>query len=160
MKVKGGRKRFAIFILIMWIPFLPFIILDKELLMETKIFILVTNLIGWSLFIFVFIEKEPLKGNEAGERVMRFLENQKLILISFITAVIATVVLSFYELIFIIIFLYIFTISFAGVILSNLFFPLEYVFSVFSILKNNFSKFPKNITYLIHFISHISIISI
>lgn len=143
MKVKGGRKRFAIFILIMWIPFLPFIILDKELLMETKIFILVTNLIGWGLFIFIFIEKEPLKGNEAGERVMRFLENAKLILISFITAVIATVVLSFYELIFIIIFLYIFVISFAGVILSNLFFPLEYVFSVFPYSKITSQNFLK-----------------
>lgn len=142
-KIKGGRRRFAIFILVLWIPFIPFIILDEDLPIERKIFILVTHLIGWSLFIFIFIDKEPLYGNEIGEKVLQFLKNAKLILISFITAVIVTIVISFYDLFFLIIFLGILAISFTGVILSNLFFPLEYMVSVFPYSKITSQNFLK-----------------
>ena len=142
-KIKGGRRRFSIFILVLWIPFIPFIILDEDLPIETKIFILVTNLIGWSLFIFIFIDKEPLYRNEIGEKILQFLKNAKLILISFITAVIVTIVISFYDLFFLIIFLGILAISFTGVILSNLFFPLEYMVSVFPYSKITSQNFLK-----------------
>ncbi len=142
-KIKGGRRRFSIFILVLWIPFIPFIILDEDLPIERKIFILVTHLIGWSLFIFIFIDKEPLYGNEIGEKVLQFLKNAKLILISFITAVIVTIVISFYDLFFLIIFLGILAISFTGVILSNLFFPLEYMVSVFPYSKITSQNFLK-----------------
>ena len=142
-KIKGGRRRFSIFILVLWIPFIPFIIINEDLPIETKIFILVTNLIGWSLFIFIFIDKEPLYGNEIGEKVLQFLKNAKLILISFITAVIVTIVISFYDLFFLIIFLGILAISFTGVILSNLFFPLEYMVSVFPYSKITSQNFLK-----------------
>lgn len=142
-KIKGGRRRFSIFILVLWIPFIPFIIINEDLPIETKIFILVTHLIGWSLFIFIFIDKEPLYGNEIGEKVLQFLKNAKLILISFITAVIVTIVISFYDLFFLIIFLGILAISFTGVILSNLFFPLEYMVSVFPYSKITSQNFLK-----------------
>ena len=75
IKMKGGRKRFALFILIMWFIVLPFFITDESLGVSFKLFIIISNIAAWSLFIFLFVEKEEIKEKECGEKVRKFMEN-------------------------------------------------------------------------------------
>ena len=127
IKIKGGRRRLAIFILIMWLPFLPFFITD-DFPISFKLFIIISNIAGWSLFIFLFVEKEGIKGKECGERV--FVENGQLLFILLLSVISSIAITSFFDLLFPILFSGVMAISFFGAMLNNIFLLLEEILSI------------------------------
>ncbi|RLF50441.1 MAG: hypothetical protein DRN11_04660, partial [Thermoplasmata archaeon] len=60
----------------------PFFITDESLSVSFKLFIIIiSNIAAWSLFIFLFVEKEEIKEKECGEKVRKFMENGHILFI-------------------------------------------------------------------------------
>ena len=136
VKMKGGRKRFALFILIMWLIVLPFFITDESLGISFKLFIIISNIAAWSLFLLLFIEKEGIEGKECGEKVRKFVENGHILFILSLVVISSIAVTSFFDLWLLILFSGVIAISFFGAILSNILFnPLEDMLSIWYVSK-------------------------
>ncbi len=148
IKIKGGRKRLALFILIMWLIVLLFFITD-DFSLFFKLFIIISNIAGWSLIILLFVEKEGGKGKECGEKVKQFVENRRILFILLLVVISSIAVTSFFDLLFPILFSGVMAIPFFGAMLNNIFHPLEDMLSIWY-----FSKItsPVFIKFLIIFI--------
>ena len=144
VKMKGGRKRFALFILIMWLIVLPFFITDESLGVSFKLFIIIiSNIAAWSLFIFLFVEKEEIKEKECGEKVGKFMENGHILFILLLVVISSIAVTSFFDLLFLVLFSGVMAISFFGAMLNNIFHPLEDTLSIWYVSKITSSVFIK-----------------
>ena len=143
IKIKGGRKRFALFILIMWFIVLPFFITDESLSVSFKLFIIISNIAAWSLFIFLFVEKEEIKEKECGEKVRKFMENGHILFILLLVVISSIAVTSFFDLLFLVLFSGVMAISFFGAMLNNIFHPLEDTLSIWYVSKITSSVFIK-----------------
>ena len=141
IKMKGGRKRFALFILIMWLIVLLFFITDESLDIFFKLFIIISNIAAWSIIIFLFIEKEEIKEKECGEKVRKYMENGNILFILLLVVIASIAITSFFDLLFPILFSGVIAISFFGAMLNNIFYPLEKIFSIWCFSKITSSIF-------------------
>ena len=120
-----------------------FFITDESLGISFKLFIIISNIAAWSLFLLLFIEKEGIEGKECGEKVRKFVENGHILFILLLVVISSIAVTSFFDLLFPILFSGVMAISFFGAMLNNIFHPLEDMLSIWYFSKITSPDFIK-----------------
>ena len=121
----------------------PFFIADESLSISFKLFIIISNIAGWSLIILLFVEKEGGKGKECGEKVKQFVENRRILFILLLVVISGIAITSFFDLLFLVLFSGVIAISFFGAMLNNIFHQLEDILSIWYFSKITSPVFVK-----------------